>query len=57
MAVIAMYAQQCLNAETEEFLGWQASPASEKIYMKQPEGFAVKGKKELVCGLKSLCMG
>jgi len=29
----------------------------EEIYMKQPEGFAVKGKKELVCKLKSLCMG
>ena len=24
----------------------------EEIYMKQPECFAVKGKKELVCGLK-----
>jgi len=24
----------------------------EEIYMKQPEGFAVKGKKELVCKLK-----
>jgi hypothetical protein len=24
----------------------------EEIYMKQPEGFVVKGKKDLVCGLK-----
>ena len=24
----------------------------EEIYMKQPKGFAVKGKKELVCKLK-----
>ena len=24
----------------------------EEIYMKQPEGFAVKGKKEMVCKLK-----
>ena len=24
----------------------------EEIYMKQPEGFTVKGKKELVCKLK-----
>jgi len=24
----------------------------EEIYMKQPEGFVVKGKKELVCRLK-----
>jgi hypothetical protein len=24
----------------------------EKIYMKQPEGFVVKGKQELVCKLK-----
>jgi len=24
----------------------------EEIYMKQPEGFAVKGKKELVCKIK-----
>ena len=24
----------------------------EEIYMKQPEGFVVKGKKELVCKLK-----
>ena len=29
----------------------------EEIYMKQPEGFAVKCNKELVCKLKSLCMG
>ena len=29
----------------------------EEIYMKQPEGFMVKGKKELVCMLKKLCMG
>ena len=28
----------------------------EKIYMKQPKGFIVKGKKEMVCKLKnSLC--
>ena len=26
----------------------------EEIYMKQPEGFIVKGKKELVCKLKKL---
>ena len=29
----------------------------EEIYMKQPEGFMVKGKKELACRLRSLCMG
>ena len=29
----------------------------EEIYMKQPEGFVVKCKKELVCRLKSLYMG
>lgn len=30
----------------------------EEIYMKQPKGFAVKGKKELVCRLKKgSCMG
>ena len=29
----------------------------EEIYMKQPKGFSVKGKKELECKLKSLCMG
>jgi hypothetical protein len=28
----------------------------EEIYMKQPEGFSVKGKKELVCKLKKSCM-
>jgi hypothetical protein len=28
----------------------------EEIYMKHPEGFAMKGKKELVCKLKSPCM-
>jgi hypothetical protein len=28
----------------------------EEIYMKQPEGFVVKGKKELVCKLKKSCM-
>lgn len=29
----------------------------EEIYMKQPEGFAVKGKKELVCRLKKYLYG
>ena len=29
----------------------------EEIYMKQPEGFAVKGKKELVCRLKNSMYG
>jgi hypothetical protein len=29
----------------------------EEIYMKQPEGFAVKGKKELVCRLKKSLYG
>eukprot|EP00253_Pinus_taeda_P036082 PITA_36082 len=29
----------------------------EEIYMKQPEGFAVKGKKELVCKLKKSVYG
>ena len=29
----------------------------EEIYMKQPEGFAVKGKKELVCRLKKYMYG
>eukprot|EP00253_Pinus_taeda_P011306 PITA_11306 len=29
----------------------------EEIYMKQPEGFAVKGKKELVCKLKNSMYG
>jgi hypothetical protein len=29
----------------------------EEIYMKQPEGFAVKGKKELVCKLKRSLYG
>jgi hypothetical protein len=29
----------------------------EKIYMKQPEGFVVKGKKELVCKLKNSLYG
>jgi len=29
----------------------------EEIYMKQPEGFAVKGKKELVCKLKESLYG
>jgi hypothetical protein len=29
----------------------------EEIYMKQPEGFVVKGKKELVCKMKKSCMG
>jgi hypothetical protein len=28
----------------------------EEIYMKQPEGYAVKGKKALVCKLKKNCM-
>jgi hypothetical protein len=28
----------------------------EEIFMKQPEGYAMKGKKELVCKLKSPCM-
>jgi hypothetical protein len=28
----------------------------EEIYMKQPRGFVVKGKKELVCKMKSPCM-
>jgi hypothetical protein len=27
----------------------------EEIYMKQPEGFVVKGKKDLVCKLKKIC--
>jgi len=31
------------------FLHWDLE---EEIYMKQPEGFVVKGKKELVCKLK-----
>lgn len=29
----------------------------EEIYMKQPEGFVVKGKKELVCKLKKFLYG
>jgi hypothetical protein len=29
----------------------------EYIYMKQPQGFVVKGKKELVCKIKSTYMG
>ena len=29
----------------------------EEIYMKQPEGFMVKGKKELVCRLKNYFYG
>jgi len=29
----------------------------EEIYMKQVEGFVVKGKKELVCRLTSVYMG
>ena len=29
----------------------------EEIYMKQPEGFMVKGKKELVCRLKKSMYG
>jgi hypothetical protein len=29
----------------------------EEIYMKQPKGFVVKGKKELVCKLKKLMYG
>jgi len=29
----------------------------EEIYMKQPEGFAVKDKKELVCRLKKSMYG
>jgi hypothetical protein len=29
----------------------------EEIYMKQPEGFVVKGKKELVCNLKKSLYG
>ena len=29
----------------------------EEIYMKQPEGFAVKGKKKLVCKLKKSLYG
>jgi hypothetical protein len=28
----------------------------EEIFMKQPKGYVVKGKKELVCKLKSPCM-
>jgi len=29
----------------------------EEIYMKQPEGFAVKGMKELICKLKKSLYG
>ena len=29
----------------------------EEIYMKQPKGFIVKGKKELVCKLKNSLYG
>ena len=30
---------------------------NEEIYMKQPEGFLVKGKKDLVCKLKKSLYG
>ena len=29
----------------------------EEIYIEQPEGFSIKGKEELVCKLKKVCMG
>ena len=29
----------------------------EEIYMKQPEGFTIKGKKELVCNLNKYIYG
>jgi hypothetical protein len=36
---------------------FQNGDMEEEIYMKEPEGFVVKGKKELVCKLKTSLYG
>ena len=49
-----------LNLDTEQFnimTAFLHGDFEEEIYMEQPEGSSVKGKEELVCKLKKVCMG
>jgi len=57
---LLLYVATALDFEVEQMdvkTTYLHRDLEEEIYMKQPEGFVVKGKKELVCKLKKSLYG